>query len=212
MGFLRNLLKRGKSEAVVVVSGLPRSGTSMMMKMLEAGGIQPLTDALREADTDNPKGYYEFERVKQMDKGDTAWLPEAAGKAVKVISALLEHLPDDHNYRVIFMERHMPEILASQRKMLLRRGEDADAMDDGRMAELFGKHVGKLRRWMAEKPNFAVLYVHYSDVLADPELQAQRVNEFLGGNLDYEAMVEVVDPGLYRNRRAAHDQESSQAR
>ena len=114
----------GRGEPIVVVSGLPRSGTSMMMKMLEAGGIPPVTDELRTADDDNPKGYYEFERVKQMDKGDTAWVADAQGKVVKVISALLKHLPSSHNYQVIFLRRHMSEILASQRKMLIRRGED----------------------------------------------------------------------------------------
>lgn len=203
MSFLRNLLRPERRQTIVVVSGLPRSGTSMMMKMLEAGGIPPLTDAQREADRDNPRGYYEFERVKQMDKGDTSWLPEAEGKAVKVISALLQHLPAEHDYQVVFMERHMPEILASQRKMLVHRGEDAEKMDDERMAELFTRHVEQVRGWLAQQPNFDVLYVHYSDVLADPEAQAVRVNEFLGHRLHPEPMAEVVDPGLYRNRRPA---------
>jgi hypothetical protein len=205
MGFLRTLLQREKRKTIVLVSGLPRSGTSMMMKMLQAGGISPLTDALREADRDNPKGYFEFERVKQLDKGDTAWLPKAEGKAVKVISALLEHLPAEYDYKVIFMERHMPEVLASQRKMLVHRGEDAEGMDDERMAQLFGKHVAKIKSWLAQQPNFAVLYVHYSDVLANPEAQALRVCNFLASNLNHEAMVEVVDPDLYRNRPGSVD-------
>jgi hypothetical protein len=205
MSFLRKLRRPERRKSLVVVSGLPRSGTSMMMKMLEAGGIPPLTDALRAADRDNPKGYYELERVKQLDKGDTGWLPEAEGKAVKVISALLQHLPADYDYRVIFMERHMPEILASQRKMLAHRGEDAEKMDDARMAELFARHVEQVRGWLAQQPNFDVLYVHYSDVLADPESEARRVNDFLGNRLHYEAMAEVVDPDLYRNRRPAGD-------
>lgn len=205
MGFLRTLFQREKRKTIVLVSGLPRSGTSMMMKMLQAGGIPPLTDALREADRDNPKGYFEFERVKQLDKGDVAWLPQAEGKAVKVISALLEHLPSDYDYKVLFMERHMPEILASQRKMLVHRGEDAGSMDDERMAELFDKHVAKIKSWLDQQPNFAVLNVHYSDVLDDPEAQALRVCNFLASNLNHEAMAEVVDPDLYRNRRASLD-------
>jgi hypothetical protein len=209
MSFLRNLLRPERRKTIVVVSGLPRSGTSMMMKMLEAGGIPPLTDALREADADNPKGYYEFERVKQMDKGDTGWLLEAGGKAVKVISALLQHLPADYDYKVIFMERRLPEILASQRKMLGHRGEDADQMDDARMGELFTRHVDQVRSWMAQQPNFDVLYVHYSDVLGDPEAQARRVSGFLDNRLRYEAMAEVVDPELYRNRRLAGDSSRS---
>ena len=123
-GFLKKLFTQQAEQTITIVSGLPRSGTSMMMKMLEAGGIPPLTDEIRTADTDNPKGYYEFERVKKMDKGDTAWLENAQGKSVKVISALLKHLPSDYRYRVIFMRRDMSEILASQKKMLDHRGED----------------------------------------------------------------------------------------
>ena len=209
MSFLRKMLQRNTRNTVVVVSGLPRSGTSMMMKMLEAGGIPPLTDALREADKDNPKGYYEFERVKQMDKGDTEWLPQAEGKVVKVISALLQHLPADYDYKVIFMERNMPEILASQRKMLVHRGEDADQMDDARMAELFAKHVANTKSWFGEQPNFDVLYVHYSAVLADPDREARRVSAFLDDRINPEPMAEVVDPDLYRNRRASLDQSRS---
>lgn len=186
---------------IVVVSGLPRSGTSMMMKMLEAGGIPPLTDKLRTADKDNPKGYYEFERVKQLDKGDTAWLPQAEGKVVKVISALLKHLPSDYRYQVIFQRRHMSEILASQRKMLVHRGEDPDKMDDAQMAALFERHVQQLEGWLRQQPNIEVLYTHYSDVMADPLTEIDRIRRFLGRDLDVRAMVEVVDPELYRNRR-----------
>jgi hypothetical protein len=172
----------------------------MMMKMLEAGGIPPVTDEIREADEDNPKGYYEFERVKQMDQGDTSWVPGAQGKVVKVISALLKHLPDDHQYRVVFVRRNMPEILASQRKMLIRRGEDPDKMDDKQMAMLFEKHLRQVEEWMAARPNFQVLYVHYTDVLTDPMPQIAKINEFLGEALDTQAMATVVDRNLYRNR------------
>lgn len=186
---------------VVIVSGLPRSGTSMMMKMLAAGGIPPLTDALRAADSDNPRGYYEFERVKQLDKGDTAWLPLAEGKAVKVISALLKHLPADHNYQVIFLRRHMAEVLASQRKMLIRRGEDPREMDDAQVTLLFERHLQQVEQWLAERPNFEVLYVHYSDIMADPLPEINRVGRFLGRDLDLRAMAEAIDPGLYRNRQ-----------
>ena len=187
---------------IVIVSGLPRSGTSMMMKMLEAGGLPPLTDGEREADVDNPKGYYEFERVKKLDKGDTAWLAQAEGKAVKVISALLRHLPADYQYKIIFMERHMSEILASQRKMLVRRGEDGSQMDDAQMAALFAKHVAATYSWIAAQDNMALLKLHYSDVLADPETQARLVNTFLGNTLNLDAMALIVDPDLHRNRKS----------
>jgi hypothetical protein len=200
MGFLRRLLGQDEKKRIVIVSGLPRSGTSMMMKMLEAGGLPPLTDEMREADTDNPQGYFEFERVKQLDKGDTEWLQEAQGRAVKVISALLQHLPAAYDYRVIFMQRHMPEIMASQRKMLQHRGEDAEASDEAQMAALFEKHLQKVEAWLAQQDNFSTLYVHYSNVLADPQTQAERVNAFLQEDLDVERMASVVDPDLYRNR------------
>ncbi len=203
---MKNLFKKifsSKEEPfITVVSGLPRSGTSMMMKMLDAGGIPPITDNIRAADEDNPKGYYEFERVKAMDKGDTAWVADAQGKSVKVISALLKHLPADYQYRVIFIRRNMDEILASQRKMLVRRGEDPDKMDDVAMAQLFEKHLRQVEGWLAEQPNMQVLYVHYSEALADPISKAQQINNFLGGALQLENMVSVVDPDLYRNRAA----------
>jgi hypothetical protein len=189
------------AEFITVVSGLPRSGTSMMMKMLEAGGIPPITDELRTADEDNPKGYYEFERVKQMDKGDIDWVPNAKGKVVKVISALLKYLPGDQPYRVVFVRRNMPEILASQRKMLIRRGEDPNKMDDEQMAMLFEKHVKQVEAWLASQPNIRTLYVHYSDVLANPLPQIAAINDFLGGTLGTGRMAEVVDPELYRNRQ-----------
>lgn len=204
MGFLRKLFQGSQDDdakAIVVVSGLPRSGTSMMMKMLEAGGIPPLTDEIREADSDNPRGYYEFERVKKLDKGDTAWLPQAEEKAVKVISALLKHLPDTYDYKIIFMQRHMPEILASQRRMLVHRGEDDNRMDDERMAELFERHLAGVQQQLAQQENMDVLYVHYSEALQDPQTAAEAVVRFLGRDLDVERMVGVVDPNLYRNRR-----------
>ncbi|MCB0065253.1 MAG: sulfotransferase [Caldilineaceae bacterium] len=185
---------------ITIVSGLPRSGTSLMMRMLEAGGIPPVTDHERSADEDNPGGYYEFERVKQMEKGDIAWLADAAGKAVKVISLLLRSLPDGYHYNVIFMERDLGEVLASQRKMLENRAEAADAVNDEQMQALFTKHLTDIRQWLAAQPNFAVLYVNYSDLLTNPEPQVEKLVAFFEGTLDGAAMIEVIDPTLYRNR------------
>ncbi|MER2600322.1 MAG: sulfotransferase domain-containing protein [Caldilineales bacterium] len=185
---------------VTIVSGLPRSGTSMMMKALEAGGLPVVTDAERTADEDNPKGYYEMESVKQMDKGDVAWLHSAPGKVVKVISALLEHLPAGYHYRVVFMQRAMPEVLASQKKMLARRGEPTDRISDEEMTRLFTRHLQKVDTWLRAQPNFAVLYVDYNRMLADPLPFVHQINQFLGGQLDEQRMAEVVDPQLYRNR------------
>lgn len=185
---------------VVIVSGLPRSGTSMMMKMLAAGGLPILTDGERTADEDNPEGYFEFERVKKLRQGDVAWLPQAEGKAVKVISALLEYLPAGYRYKVLFMNRAMPEVLASQRKMLIRRGEDPDKIDEAVLAESLARHVAHVKRWLASQPHFDVLDVDYNAVLLDPLPHAAQINAFLGGQLDEESMASVVNPRLYRNR------------
>lgn len=200
MTSLINLFKR-KPTPVILVSGLPRSGTSMMMKMLEAGGIPPLTDNIRSADADNPKGYYEFERAKKLREGDTGWLEEAGGKSVKTISALLEHLPPGYQYKVLFMRRAMPEILASQRKMLINRGEDPNKVDEAEMARLFEAHLHKVIGWLAEQPNFEVLYVNYNDMVSNPKELIPQINRFLGGRLNVAAMQAVVDPELYRQRK-----------
>ena len=202
MSFFKKLFKPS-AKPVTVVSGLPRSGTSMMMKMLEAGGIPPITDEIREADMDNPKGYYEFERVKQLDKGDKEWVADAQGKSVKVISQLLRHLPADYDYKVIFMRRNMDEILASQKKMLVNRGEDPNKVSDEEITGLFEKHLAQVMTWLDNQPNVDALYIHYSEMLSDPQTQSELVNAFLGGDLDVEAMTAVVDPNLYRNRAAA---------
>ena len=186
-------------DMIAIVSGLPRSGTSMMMKMLEAGGMSVLTDDIRTADEDNPKGYYEFEQVKQIEH-DTAWLPEARARVVKMIAALLKHLPPSHTYKVIFMQRKIEEVLASQRQMLVRRGEPTNRVSDEKMADLFGRHLEQVEAWLDAQPNMEVLYVHYSDVLTNPAGQAERVNRFLGNILDVDKMAGVVDPGLYRQR------------
>lgn len=205
MGLLNRLLvaKKGlPKNTIVIVSGLPRSGTSMMMKMLEAGGLPLLTDHQRTPDEDNPKGYYEFERVKQLPKGDTAWLPDAEGKAVKVISALLEHLPPTFHYKIIFMNRRMEEVLASQRKMLIRRGEDPDKISEEELARLFTKHLRKVKDWVRAQPNMEMIEVEYNRMVTNPLPYVRQINAFLGGWLDEEAMAQVVDPTLYRNRAA----------
>lgn len=189
-----------RPQAINIVSGLPRSGTSMMMQMLEASGLAVLTDNLRKPDEDNPRGYYEFERVKQLPKGDHGWLEDAQGKAVKVIAALLKHLPPQYNYKVIFMRRRMEEIPASQKQMLMRRGEDPDRVSDEEVARLFEKHLRKVEAWLAAQSHVDVLDVDYNAMLADPIPYARRINVFLGGFLDEKAMVALVDAKLYRNR------------
>jgi hypothetical protein len=189
------------NQIVTVVSGLPRSGTSMMMKMLEAGGLSPLTDNLRTADEDNPKGYYEFERVKQLPKGDVAWLLDAQGKVVKVIAALLPSLPGGYQYRVIFMQRAMPEVLASQKQMLIRRGEDPNKIPDDVIAKLFEKHLKQVNDWVSQQANVERLDVNYNEMLKNPQPFIEQINTFLDKQLDTAKMSAVVDPSLHRQRK-----------
>lgn len=197
----KSLRKPKSQEFITVVSGLPRSGTSMMMKMLEAGGLPPLIDNLRTADDDNPKGYYEFELVKKMPDGDISWVEDAQGKAVKVISALLEHLPPAYTYRVLFMQRNIDEILASQKQMLVRSGKPTDQVSDEQLSEMYGKHLAKVNAWLDEQTNFSVIYLDYNAMLADPTKYARQVNQFLDNSLNPQEMAGVVDPNLYRQRK-----------
>ncbi len=185
--------------AITIVSGLPRSGTSMMMKMLEAGGMEVVTDNIREADVDNPEGYYEFEKVKQLEE-DASWIPDLEGKAVKMVSALLRHLPPEHDYHVIVMNRDFGEMLASQTKMLRRLGADSGGLSDEKMADLFRKQVAGVNQWLAQQPNIQVLDLRYGDIVKDPLTHAQRVTDFLATTLDINAMACVVNPDLHRNR------------
>jgi len=198
----RRLVRRARyGEPIVVVTGLPRSGTSMMMQMLEAGGLDLVTDGLRTADESNPQGYYELERVKELAEAvDHSWLRDARGRGVKVIAYLLRYLPPSFNYKVIFMQRHLDEVLVSQTKMLARRGEGSET-SDARMRELFIDHLARTKSVLAHRSCFDALHVHYAEVLADAGSHARLVSRFLGGGLDPDAMAAVVDPGLYRNRR-----------
>jgi len=171
----------------------------MMMKMLEAGDMEIFTDNLRTADEDNPKGYYELEDVKALKDGKSDWMQDASGKAVKVISSLLEYLPSEYKYKIIFMRREIAEILASQKQMLIRRGENSDS-DDKQMAEMFQEHLKRVRVWLANQPNMDVLYVDYNALMADPDSEIKSVADFLGLNEKLNAMLAVPDKKLYRQK------------
>ena len=188
-------------QPIVVVSGLPRSGTSMMMRMLEAGGVVPLVDGVRTADLSNPAGYFEFEPVKALEQhGDLTWLPTARGKAVKIISFLLTWLPEHYNYTVLFMHRHLDEVLASQRTMLRQRGEAVPSPDAAGAHDLYRAHLVQVERFLAGRACFRTLPLHYHEVLDGPEAAAAQVARFLGRPLDTAAMARSVDRQLYRNR------------
>jgi hypothetical protein len=197
---LARRLRYGKP--IIVVAGLPRSGTSMLMSMLLGGGVPLLTDGIRRADHSNPRGYFEYEPVKELDKNsDLSWLPRARGKAVKIISFLLTWLPETYDYRVIFMQRDLDEIIASQNKMLARREEPGDTAGDSRTRKVYEDHLTQVARLLASRRCFLSLSVSYRDAVEDPKRQARRISEFLDRSLDVDRMVATVDPQLYRNRR-----------
>ncbi len=202
---MKSILKKilgpkGKDEAITIVSGLPRSGTSMMMQMLEAGGMPIVTDNIRKPDEDNPRGYYEFEKVKKIEE-DTSWLDSCHGKAFKMVSMLLYHLPRDKEYKVIFMKREMEEMLASQRVMLDKLRRKGSDLGDEEMSEKYEKHLRHVKEWLASQSNMDVVYVSYNDIIERPYEKAKVVSQFLGGWLDTEEMARVVEKSMYRQRK-----------
>jgi hypothetical protein len=184
---------------IIIVSGLPRCGTSLLMQMLHAGGIEVVTDQIREPDADNPRGYFEYERVK-TNKHDATWIPETRGKAFKMVSQLLYHLPQTENYRIIFMDRDLDESIRSQEKMLARLGKPAAPREIIR--ESFVRHLERLRDWLASQHNASVLRVEYRNIVDHPHSAATRIADFLQRPLDIKKMTDAVDPTLYRNRSA----------
>ena len=198
---LRRKLRGARGEPIVIVSGLPRSGTSMLMKMLEAGGQAIMTDSERSADIDNPKGYFEYERIKNLEnETDKSYVGEGRGKALKVISFLIKDLPDDSDYRVIFMRRDLDEVLTSQNKMIERRETEDAAASAEAMKEAYRNDIVRTRLLCKQRPNFELIEIHYKATIENPADTATRVNSFLGGRLDEAAMRAAVDGSLYRNR------------
>ena len=186
------------AETVVVVSGLPRSGTSMMMQMLRAGGLPLLTDEKRSADDDNPRGYFEYEPAKKL-QSDRKWLSRARGRAVKIVAQLLRFLPPGNAYRVIVTERDMDELVRSQKVMLGRQGKQGADLSEDRLKETFAKQMNAVMK-MLKARGLPALIVRHRDCIRRPEEVAAVVNRFLGGRLDEAAMAWVVDVSLYRQK------------
>jgi len=184
---------------ITIVSGLPRSGTSLMMQMLVAGGMVALSDGERQADTDNPRGYLEWERIKQLPE-DPGCIAEGEGKVVKVISRLLLSLPAGHEYRVIFMQRPLPEVLASQDQMLRHRGTYKEGAIPAIISAAFEKHLREVYAWLDGTAYVKALRMPYHEVLGKPGESAETLAEFLETTLDVDAMTQQVDTSLYRNR------------
>ncbi len=171
----------------------------MVMQMLEAGGLEAVTDGHRGPDESNPRGYFELEQVKALEAGNVAWVEGARGRVIKVIAYLLEHLPRTSHYRVIFIVRNLEEVLASQAKMLALQGEPVGA-DDERMREILYGHMARARRLLAGEPRFEVLYLRHEEVVGNPPSAAEQIARFIGGRLDVQAMATAVDPSLHRTR------------
>ncbi len=184
---------------ITIVSGVPRSGTSLMMQMLVAGGMTALSDGERLPDADNPKGYLEWERIKLLPK-EPGLISEAEGRVVKVISQLILSLPDGPEYRIVFIQRPMAEVLKSQEEMLKRRGTYDPAGGAAAIEQVFQRHLIEVDKWLAAKRNAKVLRVQYHRVLHEPLAVAGEMAAFLGVALDIEAMAAQVDASLYRNR------------
>jgi hypothetical protein len=187
------------NDEIILVSGLPRSGTSLMMQMLERAGVEVLTDEIRAADTDNPRGYLELEKVKKL-RQDASWLPQARGKAFKIVSQLLYDLPAGERYRIVFMERDFDEMLASQEKMLARLGRPAAPRDQ--INQSFQLHLSRLKEWLARQPHMPTMFVNYNSLLESPDEHTRLIGEFLGRPAAAEKMTAAIDPALYRNRTA----------
>ncbi len=185
---------------ITIVSGLPRSGTSVMMRMLNVGGIPALCDEHRTPDADNPNGYYEFESVKSL-QNYSDWIDRAVGHSVKMVYNLLEHLPMDREYRVVFMRRQIDEIIQSQRAMLLRNGIKTEIPDE-EIKELFERVLRQFYSWLPSQTHLKLINVSYNELLSRPASTIAQINRHLGYSLDTEAMAQVIDHSLYRNRAA----------
>lgn len=186
-------------EKITIVSGLPRSGTTLMMRILESCGMPIIQDHIRKPDIDNPNGYYEFEKVKRI-KSDASWLFDARGKVFKMVSMLLCDLPPEHEYRIIFMRRDMREILASQAKMLQRLGLNESPVSDEEMGLTFTHHLLELDQWIARQKNMEIFHVNYNGLLKDPHPQLSALAHFIDHPLDVDKMKSIIDDDLYRNR------------
>ncbi|MDD3646989.1 MAG: sulfotransferase [Candidatus Dojkabacteria bacterium] len=185
-----------QNATIYIVSGLPRSGTSMMMKILTDGGLEALVDNLRKPDDDNPKGYFEYKPAMKLHK-DNSWLGLAVGKAVKIMVNFTEFLPDDYHYKIILIRRDLDEILASQQIML----KEEDKRVDDIVRKIFTRDVEKAKRIAKERENIEMLEVWYPDVVRNPGHEIERIYSFLELDLDKDKMLEAVDPKLYRNKK-----------
>lgn len=195
-----DFINDSNNDTVIIVSGIPRSGTSLMMQILEMAGYSILTDNKRIADINNPKGYFEYEQVKKLSQ-DNSWLHQARGKVVKVISHLLFQLPDNFNYKIIFMNRDMNEIIHSQQKMISEmNGIKPKNAYPAHLEIAFRKNLDRVHKWQELKSNVEFRYINYNQLIANPEKELLEISTFLGKKLDINNLVNVIDVNLYRSK------------
>ena len=187
----------------ILVSGLPRSGTSLMMQMLEAGGAKLLIDGERVADVDNPKGYYEWELIKQIGKKPEVLDPEGLdGRAIKCISMLLQQMPLKHNYKVIFMTRPIEEVAVSQRAMINRLATKGAELDNEQLQRGLKMHRKETLNWLKSVPHMELIEIDYPTLIQNPGPEISRLVEFLGADRlpNSAEMAKVIDPALHRKK------------
>lgn len=195
------------AEPIIVVSGLPRSGTSLMMRLLEAAAVPVLQDAARPPDESNPRGYYELSAVRATAT-DARWVARAPGHAVKVIHRLLAALPRDRVYRVIVMRRPMREVVASQDRMLARLGEPAAGrlgepaagLPSARLEAVLAAQLEEATALLDREPCFTWMGVDVHALIDDPETEIARVLDFLGLPARPAGLAHVVEPALLGER------------
>jgi len=188
-----------RSQVVTVVAGLPRAGTSMAMQMLAAAGLPAYTDEHRPPDEDNPRGYFEHEQATKLHQ-DASWVPQARGKAVKIVSHLLPFLPKGEQYRLIFMHRDMREVVASQKAMLERLGRKGGGLADARLMRAYTQQLVRVQTWLRRRAEIPVLALSYAEALADPAAAAAKLARFLGEPFDAPAAAAAIEPSLRRQR------------
>ncbi len=182
---------------ITVVSGLPRSGTSLMMQILYNGGLDFLGDEVRKADSSNPKGYFEYEPVKSLYNSN-AWLSEAQNKSIKIVAPLLKHLNPNYRYKIIFMNRDLSEILKSQQKMM---GKNEDTLSL-KIWNDYVKMLNQIEIWKEKQPGVELIYIDYAQLVENPHQYIDKIQDFLGIQLDEEKMIKSIDKDLYRNRKS----------
>lgn len=195
-------------QSIIVVSGMPRSGTSLMMQMLAAGGVPIFTDKKRPADPNNYHGYFEHEAVKTIEK-NTRWLENVKGRAIKIISPLLRYLPEKYDYKIIFMERNIDEIILSQNTMLKKSGKSPGRISDKRLHELYAQEIRSVKSWMDKQSNIDVLFVNYADLISDAIRHLRRLENFLDCRFDLHKMSAVVDKTMYRSKIVTEESDKS---